>query len=60
MSARVKETAKEEVERVRHLTEDAVRSGAYLYPIKVENASSIGKEEGHNVADCIARASSTS
>lgn len=45
---------------MRHLTEDAVRSGAYLYPIKVENASSIGKEEGHNVADCIARASSTS
>jgi len=35
MSAKVKETAKEEVERVRHLTEEAVRSGAYLYPLKV-------------------------
>lgn len=35
MSARVKETAKGEVERVRHLTEEAVRSGAYLYPLKV-------------------------
>jgi len=43
MSAKVKETAKEEVERVRHLTEEAVRSGAYLYPLKVrQKKTSIG------------------
>ncbi|KAF2090022.1 hypothetical protein K490DRAFT_62896 [Saccharata proteae CBS 121410] len=34
MSDRVKETAKEEVERVRSLATDAARSGAYLYPLK--------------------------
>lgn len=33
--AKVKETVVEEVDRVKHLTHDAARSGAYLYPIKV-------------------------
>jgi len=35
MSEKVKETAMEEVERVKVLAQDAARSGAYLYPIKV-------------------------
>jgi len=35
MSEKVKETAMEEVERVKALAQDAARSGAYLYPIKV-------------------------
>ncbi|KAK3044291.1 hypothetical protein LTS18_001684, partial [Coniosporium uncinatum] len=34
MSEKVKETAMEEVERVKALAQDAARSGAYLYPIK--------------------------
>ncbi|EON67672.1 hypothetical protein W97_06815 [Coniosporium apollinis CBS 100218] len=34
MSEQIKETAKEEVERVKALTKDAVRSGAYIYPFK--------------------------
>ncbi|EKG11703.1 hypothetical protein MPH_11196 [Macrophomina phaseolina MS6] len=34
MSAKVKETAKEEVERVRSLAVQAVNSGTYIYPIK--------------------------
>lgn len=34
MSAKVKETAKEEVERVRSLVVQAVNSGTYIYPIK--------------------------
>ncbi|KZF19228.1 hypothetical protein L228DRAFT_234452 [Xylona heveae TC161] len=34
MSAKVKETVSEEVVRVRGLTADAARSGAYLYPLK--------------------------
>ena len=33
---KVKETVVEEVERVKAISEDAVRSGAYLYPVKVE------------------------
>ena len=40
MSARVKETAKEEALHVRQLAEDGVKSGAYIYPIKVSNISS--------------------
>lgn len=32
---KIKQTAKEEVERVKGLTHDAVRSSAYLYPLKV-------------------------
>jgi hypothetical protein len=35
MAARVKETAKEEALHVRQLAEDGVKSGAYVYPIKV-------------------------
>lgn len=35
MSERVRETAKEEAERLRALAEEAARSGAYLYPFKV-------------------------
>ncbi|KAL2353842.1 hypothetical protein BJ546DRAFT_1062617 [Cryomyces antarcticus] len=34
MSERVKETAKEELERVKHLAEEAARSGTYLYPLR--------------------------
>lgn len=35
MSAKVAETAKAEVERVRQQANEGVRSGAYWYPIKV-------------------------
>lgn len=35
MSARVKETAKEEAQQIRKLANDGVKSGAYVYPIKV-------------------------
>lgn len=35
MSAKVKETAVQEAERVRNLAEEGVKSGAYIYPIKV-------------------------
>jgi hypothetical protein len=38
MAARVKETAKEEALHVRQLAEDGVKSGAYIYPIKVSTA----------------------
>ncbi|KAI9813928.1 MAG: hypothetical protein M1826_002361 [Phylliscum demangeonii] len=34
MSNKIKETLQEEVERVKVLTEEAARSGAYLYPLK--------------------------
>lgn len=37
MADKVKETAKEEALRVRQLAEDGVKSGAYVYPIKVRN-----------------------
>lgn len=35
MSEKVKEVAKEEFEQAKVLASDAVRSGAYLYPLKV-------------------------
>lgn len=35
MDAKVKEIAREDAERVKVLAQDAVRSGAYIYPIKV-------------------------
>ena len=35
MSGKVKEVAVEEAERIKTLTSDAVRSGAYLYPLRV-------------------------
>ena len=31
----IKETARDEANRVAHLAQDAARSGAYMYPIKV-------------------------
>ncbi|KAI4156823.1 MAG: hypothetical protein L6R39_000989 [Caloplaca ligustica] len=34
MAERVKEVAVEEADRLKHLTSDAARSGAYLYPIR--------------------------
>ncbi|KAK1078571.1 hypothetical protein LTR48_008418, partial [Friedmanniomyces endolithicus] len=34
MSAKVKETALEEVQRARQIAEEGARSGAYLYPLK--------------------------
>ncbi|KAK4540602.1 hypothetical protein LTR36_009032 [Oleoguttula mirabilis] len=34
MADKVKETAKQEVERVRHIAEEGAKSGAYLYPLK--------------------------
>jgi hypothetical protein len=40
MAARVKETAKEEALQVRQLAEDGLKSGAYIYPIKVSKRSS--------------------
>ena len=33
---KVKETAREELQRVTDLARDAAHSGAYLYPIKVQ------------------------
>lgn len=38
MSGKVKEVAVEEAERIKTLTSDAVRSGAYLYPFKVSKS----------------------
>ena len=35
MAEKVKEVAIEEAERIKTLTADAARSGAYLYPIRV-------------------------
>jgi hypothetical protein len=35
MSERVKEVVADEVQRVKALSQDAARSGAYLYPLKV-------------------------
>lgn len=34
MSDKIKETAKEEVQRVSNLAQDAAKSGAYIYPLK--------------------------
>ena len=38
MADRVKETAKDEALRVRQLAEDGVKSGAYIYPLKVSKS----------------------
>ena len=35
MADKVKDVAIEEAERVKQLTRDAARSGAYLYPVRV-------------------------
>lgn len=40
MSAKVKETAVEEAQRVRSLANDGFKSGAYMYPIKVSKSMS--------------------
>ena len=37
MSAKIKEAAIQEADRVRHVAEDGVKSGAYIYPIKVSS-----------------------
>ncbi|EMC97789.1 hypothetical protein BAUCODRAFT_403847 [Baudoinia panamericana UAMH 10762] len=34
MSAKIKETAQQELDRVRHVAEEGAKSGAYLYPLK--------------------------
>lgn len=41
MADKVKEVAVEEFEQARVLTRDAVKSGAYLYPIKVKYGAPI-------------------
>ena len=46
MAERVKEVAGEEANKLKGLTKDAVRSKAYLYPIKV---STIGQCTYHHV-----------
>ena len=51
MSARVKETAKEEALHVRKLAEDGVKSGAYIYPLKVGNAISVREEQRNDTND---------
>ena len=35
MSSKITDTAKQEVDRVRHVAEEGAKSGAYLYPLKV-------------------------
>lgn len=37
MAEKVKEVAATEADRLKHLTTDAARSGAYLYPIRVSH-----------------------
>ena len=39
MSERVKEVAIQEADRIKTLTTDAARSGAYLYPVRVCNST---------------------
>lgn len=41
MAGKVKEVAVEEADRVKSLTRDAVRSGAYLYPLKASRPPSV-------------------
>jgi hypothetical protein len=38
---KVKETVREEAQRVAELAQEAAQSGAYLYPIRVMNAMSM-------------------
>jgi len=42
MENRIKETALEEAEKIKHLTVEAVKSRAYLYPLKVFHFGSHG------------------
>lgn len=51
MSARVKETAKEEALHVRKLAEDGVKSGAYIYPLKVGNAIAVRGRQRNDADD---------
>lgn len=49
MSAgKVKEVAVEEAERIKTLTSDAVRSGAYLYPVRVRKVFSSSSSSSFN------------
>lgn len=49
MSAgKVKEVAVEEAERIKTLTSDAVRSGAYLYPVRVSKVFSSSSSSSFN------------
>ena len=43
MADKVKEVAVEEAERLKQLTADAARSGAYLYPIRVCSVISLAR-----------------
>ena len=40
MDKRVKEIATQDAEKIKALTKDAVQSGAYLFPIKVQTTPS--------------------
>lgn len=44
MADKVKEVAAGEAERLKALTTEAVRSQAYLYPIKVQSTYWVGRE----------------
>ena len=44
MSERVKEVAIEEAEKVKALTVQATRSGAYFYPVRVSTSVSLFSE----------------
>lgn len=57
MSGKVKEVAVEEAERIKTLTSDAVRSGAYLYPLRVSSSffyTSLRKNEKKSPQDPLA------
>ena len=41
MADKIKVVAVEEAERLKHLTTDAARSAAYLYPIRVRHSPEI-------------------
>lgn len=51
MADKVKETAKEEALRVRQLAEDGVKSGAYVYPIKVSRTLSCSNHLRRHIID---------
>ena len=48
MADRVKNIAVEEAERVKALATDAVKSQAYLYPVKVVSPSSSSRPKGYS------------
>jgi hypothetical protein len=53
MADKVRETVVEEVSRVTTLTQDAARSGAYLYPIKVSHSTRHGDEKADVLGHCV-------